>query len=80
MKDEAQATVAAEKIVRRETTPQPTVPRLAFSMREAAAALGVSYVTIHRLLKRGLLKSSSALRTKIIPATEIQRFLNSTLE
>lgn len=49
-------------------------------MGEAAEALGVSYITVHRLLKRGLLKSSSALRTKLIPATEIQRFLNATLE
>ena len=48
-------------------------------MKEAAAALGVSYVTVHRLLKRGLLKSSSALRTKIIPATEIHRFLKDSL-
>jgi len=49
---------------------QSAVPRLAYSMREAAEAIGVSYITIHRLLKRGLLKSSSALRTKVIPATE----------
>ncbi len=53
-------------------------PRLAYSMRETAEILGVNYITVHRLLKRGLLRSSSALRTKLIPATEIQRFLAAT--
>ena len=56
------------------------VPKLAFSMHEAAECLGVSYITVHRLLKRGLLKSSSALRTKVIPATELERFLKATTE
>jgi hypothetical protein len=54
------------------------LPRLAYSMKETAQLLGVDYITVHRLLKRGLLKSSSALRTKLIPATEIQRFLAAT--
>jgi len=58
----------------------PPVPRLAYTMRQTAELLGVSYITIHRLLKRKLLRSSTALRTKLIPAAEIQRFLNSTLE
>lgn len=48
-------------------------------MRETADVLGVNYFTVHRLLKRGLLRSSSALRTKLIPVSEIQRFLNVTL-
>jgi excisionase family DNA binding protein len=56
-----------------------THPRLAYSMRETAELLGVNYFTVQRLLKRGLLKSSSALRTKLIPATEIERFLRATL-
>ncbi len=55
------------------------LPRLTYSMREAAAILGVSYITIHRLLKRGLLRSSNALRHKLIPLTEIERFLTATL-
>ena len=58
----------------------PAIPKLAFSMKEAAEALGVSYISVHRLLKRGLLRSSSALRTKVIPATELQRFLKATTE
>lgn len=57
-----------------------TLPRLAYTMQETADMLGVSYITVHRLLKRGLLKSSTALRHKLIPASEIERFLKSTLE
>jgi excisionase family DNA binding protein len=54
-------------------------PRLAFTMKETAAMLGVSYITVHRLLKRGLLRSSLALRHKLIPLTEIQRFLRESV-
>ena len=55
------------------------LPRLAFTMMETSEMLGVSYMTVHRLLKRGLLRSSTAIRHKLIPATEIERFLKSTL-
>lgn len=60
-------------------TTQPP-PRLAYSMREGAQAIGVSYITMHRLLKRGLIRSSSALRTKVIPKSELERFLKATLQ
>jgi predicted site-specific integrase-resolvase len=53
--------------------------KLAYSMREAAGAIGVSYIQMHRFLKRGLIKCSSVSRTKIIPATELERFLKVTL-
>ena len=56
------------------------LPRLAFSMQETADILGVSYVTVHRWLKCGLLRSSSALSRKLIPLAEIERFLKDTLE
>jgi len=52
--------------------------RLAYTMQETADILGVSYITVHRLIKRGLLKSSSALRHKLIPKSEIERFLKQT--
>jgi excisionase family DNA binding protein len=58
----------------------PAVPKLAYTMQETADALGVSYLTVHRLLKRGMIRSSSALRHKVIPVTEIQRFLKDTLD
>ena len=54
------------------------LPRLAYSMRETASILGVNYQTVYRLNKRGLLKSSGALRTKLFPVTEIERFLSAT--
>ncbi len=56
------------------------LPRLAYTMQETADILGISYISVHRLLKRGLLKSSTALRHKLIPASEIERFLESTIE
>jgi len=71
-----------ERVIATETT-EPSrsqLPKLAYSMREAAAVLGVSYITVHRLLKRGLLRSSSAFRTKVIPHTELERFLRATLQ
>ena len=56
---------------------KPALPKMAYSMREAAQVIGVSYITVHRLLKRGLLRSSSALRTKIISHAELERFLKA---
>jgi excisionase family DNA binding protein len=53
------------------------LPRLAFSLQETAEMLGVSYITIWRLVQRGKLKSSGPLRTKLITQTEINRFLNA---
>ncbi|MGO9588209.1 MAG: helix-turn-helix domain-containing protein [Limisphaerales bacterium] len=53
--------------------------RLAYTMRETAEIMGVSYITVHRLIKRGLLKNSKVLRNKIIPAAEIERFLKETM-
>ena len=57
---------------------EPGPLRLAYTMRETAEALGVSYITVWRLMKRGLLRSSSAVRHKIIAKTEIERFLKET--
>jgi len=54
------------------------LPRLAYTMRETAEILGVSYITVHRLLKRGKLRACDALRNKVIPRTEIERFLRQS--
>jgi len=56
-----------------------TLPRLAYTMRETAKILGVSYITVHRLLKRGKLRASDAIRNKVIPKTEIERFLRDSI-
>jgi hypothetical protein len=57
--------------------PSP-IPRLAFTLRETSQILGVSYITAFRLVQRGLLKSSTALRTKLISRIELDRFLKET--
>jgi excisionase family DNA binding protein len=59
----------------------PVLPqtRLAFSVKETAAMLGVSEKTIRRLVARRLLRSSHALRHLLIPKKEIERFLELTL-
>ena len=53
--------------------------RLAFSVGEVASALGISKPTVYRLLQRGLLKTSKALRHKLVPRSELERFLKETL-
>lgn len=60
------------------TAPLP-VP-LAYTVEEAAAALHVSTKTIRRLLARGILTSSKALRKKLIPRQQIEDFLNATCD
>ena len=52
--------------------------RLAYKLSEASAILGVSTVTLRRAIDRGLIKSSRAFRRILIPATELQRFLDTT--
>jgi excisionase family DNA binding protein len=50
--------------------------RLAYTMKEAAAALGVSYHSIIRLIQRGKLKACTAIpRRPLIAKTEILRLL-----
>ena len=64
-----------KNVVAEEQSTEPAIPRLAFSMRESAGALGISYISVHRLVKRGLLRTSGALRNKLIAKTELERFL-----
>ena len=62
--------------------PCPTEPsavsRLAFSLRETAQMLGVCEKSVRRLIDRGLLKTSRALRHHRVTKQEIERFLNDT--
>ena len=53
----------------------PKVDRLAYTLNEAAAALGVSYISAWRLAKRGKLRTVKSLRTHLVPVDEIGRFL-----
>lgn len=53
--------------------------KLAYSRIEAAEALGVSAITVDRLVKRGLLHPSRATRRPLFPVWEIERFLRETI-
>lgn len=53
--------------------------RLLYSVEETAAMFGVSTKSVYRLLARGLLKSSSALRHKKIPRSSIDEFMAKTV-
>ena len=52
--------------------------RLAFSIQETAAMLGICDKSVRRLILRGLIRPSRALRHLLIPRTEIERFLRDT--
>jgi Helix-turn-helix domain len=53
-------------------------PKLALTRVEAADALDVSPATLDRLVKRGLLHPSRALRRPLFAIAEIERFLRET--
>lgn len=55
-------------------------PKLAFSAQEAAQSIGVSVETVRRLIKRGHLKCCTALRHKVIPRAELERFLRDSMK
>lgn len=51
------------------------LPKLCFTIKETAYMLSVSEKTVRRFLERGLLKSSHALRTKLITRESIENFV-----
>jgi hypothetical protein len=52
------------------------INRLAYTTREAAAALGIDRVTLWRLTQRGLIRANRATRRPLYAISEIERFLN----
>jgi excisionase family DNA binding protein len=62
----------------------PTHPldpaKLFHTVAEAASRLNMSRKSVYRLLERGLLKSSSALRKKLIPAASIEEFIAEAMK
>lgn len=58
-----------------EKTRHMALERDAYTMKETAERLGISYMSVFRLVKRGLLKPCVALRIKLISQREIDRFL-----
>lgn len=49
-----------------------------YTVGQAAVALNVSDKTVRRLLDRGVLHSSNAIRKKLIPRRDIETFFERT--
>ena len=47
----------------------------ALKLKDAASYLGVSPMSVRRLIERGLIKPNRALRHVLIPVGELDRFL-----
>jgi excisionase family DNA binding protein len=56
----------------------PRHERMAFSVKETAALLGISEKTVRRLVERKLLNPSRALRHLLFSRKEVERFLEET--
>jgi len=59
-------------------TSESRAPKLALTRVEAASALGISPISIDRLVKRGLLQPSRATRRPLFAVWELERFLRDT--
>jgi excisionase family DNA binding protein len=57
------------------TTFLPPTLRGGFQLHEAAEYLGVSPITVRRLVYRGLLKPNRKIRHLLFPVKELNRFL-----
>lgn len=51
---------------------------LAYKLKDAAALLGVSTISMRRAIQRGLIRPSRAFRHVLISVDELNRFLKST--
>jgi len=51
---------------------------LLYPVSKVAEMFSVSKKSVHRLLKRGLLQSSSAFRHKMVTRASIEKFMSST--
>lgn len=59
-------------------SPGPSLDRDAFTLKETADRLGVSYHSVLRLVQRGKLRACHALpRKPLIPRKEIERLLKA---
>jgi excisionase family DNA binding protein len=52
--------------------------RVFYTVAEVSEMFGISRKSVYRLLARGLLKSSTALRHKMIPRSSVEGFLSTT--
>jgi len=65
------------------TATDPKVPnyslkRLGYGRKEAAELLGISPISVDRLVQRGLLKPCRALRRPLFTEVELLRFLENS--
>jgi hypothetical protein len=60
------------------SAPEPAARRLGYGRIESARLLGISPATLDRLVERGLLKPSRALRRPLFTEKELLRFLEDT--
>ncbi len=58
----------------------PPSARIFLSVQEVAQLFGTSTKTVYRLLDRGLLKSSSALRHRMILRASVDEFVAKTVK
>ena len=57
------------------TAESTNTPKLAYSVREACAALGITHPTLYKLIAAGRLRSITVGDRRLIPATELDRLL-----
>jgi hypothetical protein len=76
---ERQVGDATHKISRGKLTLQVKLPKLLFTLKDTAEILSVSEKSVRRLLNRGQLKTSPALRTKLITRESIESFAKHTV-
>lgn len=60
----------------RQSENQPS--KLLYTIKDTAHILSVSEKSVRRFLERGLLKTSHALRTKLITRESIENFVKAT--
>jgi hypothetical protein len=65
-------------VLNQSTKPKQDLPKLLYTIRETAYILSVSEKSVRRFLERGLLKTSHALRTKLITRESIENFVKMT--
>ena len=57
-----------------------TSPRIFLSVAEVAMLFGTRKITVYRLLDRGLLKASNALRHRMILSASVDEFIATTVK
>lgn len=58
-------------------TTKPSTTPAALKLKGAAEYLGISTISVRRLIERGLINPNRALRHLLIPVVELDRFLGN---